>query len=389
LHTELLKQDVLKDFAELSPEKFSNKTNGVTPRRWIVLANPRLARLVTRRIGTGWVRDLDELRRLEPAIEEPEFRAEWRDIKRHNKVQLAQLIAERTGTTVDPDSLFDVQVKRIHEYKRQHLTALHIVALYHRLKSDPHADLVPRTFIFGGKAAPGYHMAKLIIRLITAIGETVNRDPQVNDRLRVIFLPNFNVTNAQKVYPAADLSEQVSTAGKEASGTGNMKFQMNGALTIGTMDGANIEIREEVGPENFFLFGLTAGEVHRLRAGGYSPRDYVERNAELRAVLDLIGDGFFSRGDPQQFRPLVDNLIHHDPYLVLADFQSYADCQATVSDTWRDKETWTRMAILNALRSGKFSSDRTIRQYCEDIWRVRSVPIKLLRPEEITSGFMQ
>ncbi|MET0291489.1 MAG: glycogen/starch/alpha-glucan phosphorylase [Steroidobacteraceae bacterium] len=389
LHTELLKQDVLRDFAELSPQKFSNKTNGVTPRRWIVLSNPRLAKLVTSRIGNGWVRDLSELRRLEPAVEDAAFRAEWRNIKRQNKVQLSQLIADRTGASVDPDSIFDVQVKRIHEYKRQHLTALHVIALYHRLKSNPNLDLVPRTFVFGGKAAPGYHMAKLIIRLITAIGETVNRDPQVDGRLKVIYLPNFNVTNGQKVYPAADLSEQVSTAGKEASGTGNMKFQMNGALTIGTMDGANIEIREEVGAENFFLFGMTAAEVHRLRADGYRPREVYQNNAELRAVIDLVADGFFSRGDPELFRPLVDNLLHHDPYLVLADYQSYADCQQKVSDTWQDGEAWTRMSILNALRSGKFSSDRTIREYCEDIWRVRSVPIKLLRPEEVTTGFMQ
>ncbi len=389
LHTELLKQDVLRDFAELAPEKFTNKTNGVTPRRWIVLSNPRLARLVTRRIGEGWIRNLDELRRLEPAVDDPDFRSEWRDIKRHNKVQLAKLVADRTGQAIDPDSIFDVQVKRIHEYKRQHLTALHVVALYHRLKSNPQLELVPRTFVFGGKAAPGYSMAKLIIRLITAIGETINRDPQVEGRLKVIYLPNFNVTNAQRVYPAADLSEQVSTAGKEASGTGNMKFQMNGALTIGTMDGANIEIREEVGAENFFLFGMTAAEVHRLRADGYQPRAVYETNAELRAVLDLIADGFFSRGDPQLFRPLIDNLLHHDPYMVLADFQSYADCQQRVSDQWRDGEQWTRMSILNSLRSGKFSSDRTIREYCEDIWRVKSVPIRLMRPDDVTTGFIQ
>jgi starch phosphorylase len=389
LHTELLKQDVLRDFAEFSPAKFSNKTNGVTPRRWMVLSNPRLAALITRRIGNGWVRNLDELRKLEPQIGDSEFQAEWRDIKRHNKVQLSRLIADRTGTMVDPDSLFDVQVKRIHEYKRQHLTALHIIALYHRIKSNPDIDMVPRTFVFGGKAAPGYYLAKLIIRLITAIGEIVNRDPQVHDRLKVVFLPNFNVTNAQKVYPAADLSEQVSTAGKEASGTGNMKFQMNGALTIGTMDGANIEIREEVGPENFFLFGMTTEEVNRLRSSGYRPRDVYDSNPELRAVLDLVGDGFFSRGDSQIFRPLVDNLLYHDPYMVLADFHSYAQCQQTVSDVWRDRDQWTRMSILNSLRSGKFSSDRTIRQYCDEIWRVPSVPIKLLRPEEVTSGFMQ
>ncbi|RYZ66400.1 MAG: glycogen phosphorylase, partial [Proteobacteria bacterium] len=263
------------------------------------------------------------------------------------------------------------------------------VALYHRLKSNPGLDVVPRTFVFGGKAAPGYYLAKLIIRLITAIGETVNRDPQTNDRLRCVFLPNFNVTNAQRVYPAADLSEQVSTAGKEASGTGNMKFQMNGALTIGTMDGANIEIREEVGAENFFLFGLNAAEVKALWARGYHPRGVYERNPELKAVIDLIGDGFFSRGDPHLFRPLVDNLLFDDPYLVLTDFQSYADCQQKVSDTWRDGEAWTRMSILNSLRSGKFSSDRTIREYCEDIWQAPAVPIQLLRSEQISSGFMQ
>ncbi len=389
LHTELLKADVLKDFADLSPWKFSNKTNGVTPRRWIVLSNPRLSALISGRIGTGWIRDLGELRQLEPLVEEKAFRAEWRDIKRYNKARLATLVKDRVGLVIDPDSIYDVQVKRIHEYKRQHLTALHVIALYHRLKSNPNLDLPPRTFIFGGKAAPGYHMAKLIIRLITAIGEAVNRDPQVRDRLKVVFLPNFNVTNAQTVYPAADLSEQVSTAGKEASGTGNMKFQMNGALTIGTMDGANIEIREEVGEENFFLFGLTAAQVKDLRAQGYDPHGIYQGNAELRAVLDLIGDGFFSRGDSQLFRPLLDNLLHHDPYLVLADYQSYVDAQASVSQTYLDVEQWTRMSILNATRSGKFSSDRSIRQYCEEIWKVRPVPIRLLDKNDVQSGFMQ
>jgi starch phosphorylase len=389
LHTELLKADVLKDFADLSPWKFSNKTNGVTPRRWIVLSNPRLASLISGRIGTGWIRNLGELRELEPMIEDADFRSQWRDIKRHNKARLAALVKERVGLIIDPDSLYDVQVKRIHEYKRQHLTALHVIALYHRLKSNPNLDIPPRTFIFGGKAAPGYHMAKLIIRLITAIGEAVNRDPQIRGRLKVVFLPNFNVTNAQTVYPAADLSEQVSTAGKEASGTGNMKFQMNGALTIGTMDGANIEIREEVGEENFFLFGLTAAEVKSVRAQGYNPQSYYHSNPELRAVLDLIGDGFFSRGDSQLFRPLLDNLLYHDPYLVLADYQSYVDAQATVSETYKDEEAWTRMSILNSTRSGKFSSDRSIRQYCEEIWKAGPVPIRLLDKEDVQSGFMQ
>jgi starch phosphorylase len=389
LHTELLKADVLKDFAELSPWKFSNKTNGVTPRRWMVLSNPRLAKLISSRIGTDWIRDLGALRQLEPLVSDAEFRAEWRGIKRHNKARLAVLVKDRTGIVIDPDSLFDVQVKRIHEYKRQHLTALNVIALYHRLKSDPNLDIPPRTFVFGGKAAPGYHMAKLIIRLITAIGEAVNRDPQVRDRLKVVFLPNFNVTNAQTVYPAADLSEQVSTAGKEASGTGNMKFQMNGALTIGTMDGANIEIREEVGAENFFLFGMTTPEVHALRMLGYRPRDVYDSNPELRAVLDLVGDGFFSRGDTQLFRPLLDNLLYHDPYLVLADFASYVECQSSVSESFGDAERWTRMSILNTTRSGKFSSDRSIREYCEEIWKVKSVPIRLLAQQEVQSGFMQ
>jgi starch phosphorylase len=389
LHTELLKADVLKDFADFSPEKFSNKTNGVTPRRWMVLSNPRLSALICRTIGTGWIRNLAELRQLETMIDDANFRAEWRDIKRHNKVRLAELVRDRTGVMIDPDSIYDVQVKRIHEYKRQHLNALHMIALYHRLKTNPGLDIPPRTFIFGGKAAPGYHKAKLIIRLITAVGEIVNRDPQIRDRLKVVFLPNFNVTNAQSVYPAADLSEQVSTAGKEASGTGNMKFQMGGALTIGTMDGANIEIREEVGPENFFLFGLTAAEVGKLWQTGYRPMDYYNANAELRAVLDLVRDGFFSRGDGQVFRPLIDDLMYHDPYLLLADYQSYVDCQVTVSDTYRDADRWTRMSILNVARSGKFSSDRSIRQYCEEIWNVKAVPIKLLTQEDVKSGFMQ
>ncbi|MGE3850048.1 MAG: glycogen/starch/alpha-glucan phosphorylase, partial [Gammaproteobacteria bacterium] len=324
LHTELLKADVLKDFHDLMPHKFSNKTNGVTPRRWLVLANPALAGAITRRIGEDWVRDLDQLRRLEPLVEDSDFRSEWRAIKRANKATLAGLIKERTGALVNPDAIFDVQVKRIHEYKRQHLSILHVIGLYHRLKTQARLDIEPRVFVFGGKAAPGYHMAKLIIRLITAVAEFVNRDPSVRDLLKVVFLPNFNVSNGQRIYPAADLSEQVSTAGKEASGTGNMKFQMNGALTIGTMDGANIEIREEVGAENFFLFGLTAAEVEARRRAGYRPMDHYEHDDELREVLNLVRDGFFSRGNVEQFRPLVDNLLHHDPYLVLADYASYA-----------------------------------------------------------------
>ena len=389
LHTDLLKADVLADFHALSPEKFSNKTNGVTPRRWIVLANPRLSGLICKAIGDDWIRDLDQLRGLEGHADDTAFRSDWRYIKRAVKEDFAGFLRRRLGTVVDPQSLFDVQVKRIHEYKRQHLSVLHIVALYHRIKSDPNLEITPRTFIFGGKAAPGYHMAKLMIRLINAVGDVVNRDPVVRDRLKVVYVPNFNVSNGQRIYPAAELSEQISTAGKEASGTGNMKFMMNGALTIGTLDGANIEIREEAGAENFFLFGLTAAEVQEIKAGGYRPMDCYHNNPELKAVLDLIREGCFSRGDREVFRPLVDNLLFHDPYMLLADFRSYVDCQARVGEAYRDKERWTRMSILNVARSGKFSSDRTIREYCEAIWRVKPVQIGLLGRREFLGGMGQ
>jgi glycogen phosphorylase len=383
LHTELLKSDVLRDFHDLWPQKFSNKTNGVTPRRWMVLCNPRLSQFISRVIGDKWIRNLDELRRLEPMSEDAQFRAEWRDIKRSNKIALAAIIRERTGVVVSPDAMFDVHVKRIHEYKRQHLNILHVIGLYHRLKTDPGLTIHPRVFIFGGKAAPGYHLAKLMIRLITAVGDIINRDPGVRELIKVVFLPNFNVTNSQRIYPAADLSEQISTAGKEASGTGNMKFQMNGALTIGTMDGANIEIREEVGPENFFLFGLTAAEVQARRAAGYQPMDLYYQQPELREVINLIRDGYFSRGNSEQFLGLVGNLLHHDPYMVLADYQAYAECQQLVDAAYRDPDRWTRMSILNTARSGKFSSDRSIREYCRDIWNSRAVAVQLKPQDEV------
>jgi glycogen phosphorylase len=389
LHSQLLKQDVLQDFHALWPEKFSNKTNGVTPRRWMALSNPRLTALISEAIGGGWIKDLEQLRLLEPLAEDKAFRAKWRAIKRANKQQFAALAHKRTGITIDPDSLFDVQVKRIHEYKRQHLNILHVIGLYHRLRSNPSLDIPPRTFIFGGKAAPGYHMAKLIIKLITAVGDVVNRDPAVRDRIKVIFLPNFNVTSGQQIYPAADLSEQISTAGKEASGTGNMKFSMNGALTIGTLDGANIEIREEVGAENFFMFGLTTPEVAALRAQGYRPADYYEANTELREVIDLISAGFFSRGDPSLFRSFVSAILGSDHYIALADYQAYAECQEQVSAAYSDQEKWSAMSIRNTARSGKFSSDRTIRDYCADIWHIKPVPIRLLSEDEVKAGFLQ
>jgi glycogen phosphorylase len=385
LHTELLKSDVLRDFHDLWPQKFSNMTNGVTPRRWMVLCNPRLSQFISHVIGDNWIRNLEELRRLEPMIEDAQFRAEWRDIKRSNKTALAAIIRERTGITVNPDAIFDVHVKRIHEYKRQHLNILHVIGLYHRLKTDPHLQIHPRVFIFGGKAAPGYHLAKLMIRLITAVGDIINRDPGVRELIKVVFLPNFNVTNSQRIYPAADLSEQISTAGKEASGTGNMKFQMNGALTIGTMDGANIEIREEVGPENFFLFGLTAAEVQARRAAGYQPMELYHSQPELREVLNLIRDGYFSRGNSEQFLGLVGNLLYHDPYMVLADYQGYAECQQRVDAAYRDVDRWTRMSILNTARCGKFSSDRSIREYCAKIWKAKAVAVQMIHQDEVIS----
>jgi len=375
LHTELVKTTILKDFYDLSPEKFNNKTNGVTPRRWIVQANPRLTNLITSKIGDSWIKHLDDLRGLEGSADDAGFRYEWRQIKLSIKRDLADHIRTRTGIVVNPESMFDVQVKRIHEYKRQHLNVLHIITLYNRIKADPNVEITPRTFIFGGKAAPGYMMAKLMIKFITSVGDVVNNDPDVRDRLKVVFLPDYNVTFGQRVYPAAELSEQISTAGKEASGTGNMKFSMNGALTIGTLDGANIEIREEVGAENFFLFGLKTTEVQELKANGYNPWDYYHSNDTLKAVMDLVASGHFSHGDTELFRPLLDNLLHHDPFLLLADYQSYIDCQDAVGHAYRDQDNWTRMSILNAARTGKFSSDRSIREYCNDIWHVKPLPV--------------
>ena len=377
LHTELVKKDVLRDFYEMMPEKFSNKTNGVTPRRFVALSNPGLSRLITRHIGDGWIKNLDELRGLEAFAEQQDFQSEWQSIKRENKLRLAELVRERTGIETDPDSLFDILVKRIHEYKRQHLSVLHIITLYNQIKENPAADVTPRTFIFGGKAAPGYHLAKLIIKLINGVAEVVNTDADVGGRLKVVFLPDFDLKSGQLIYPAADLSEQISMAGKEASGTGNMKFSMNGALTIGTLDGANIEIREEVGADNFFLFGLTVEQVKERKAGGYNPGEYYDSDKTLRRAMDQIRSGVFSRGDTQMFEPLVRALLQWDEYLVLADYRSYVKCQDQASQLYRDQNLWTRAAILNVARMGKFSSDRSIRQYCEDIWHARPVPIEL------------
>ncbi len=373
LHSELVKTELLRDFAELWPERFNNKTNGVTPRRWLLQANQRLARAITARIGDTWVTDLSQLSRLLPLADEPEFRAEIRRIKRENKAVLAREIKKLLEIDVNLDSMFDVQIKRLHEYKRQLLCCMHVIALYNRIKRDPGAPFVPRTVIFGGKAAPGYAMAKMHIKLINDVAEVVNKDPEVGDKLKVMFLPNYRVSLAEKIFPASDLSEQISTAGKEASGTGNMKFQMNGALTIGTLDGANIEIREEVGEENFFLFGLTAQEVADVRRAGYKPSSFVEKNAELREVIERIGSGFFSPEDPDLYDDLVANLLAHDPYLLCADFQAYIECQDRAARAYLDQDAWSRMAIMNIAKSGKFSSDRTILEYAREIWDAEPV----------------
>jgi len=378
LHTELLKTTVMRDFYEMWPEKFFNVTNGVTQRRFMVVSNPRLARLINDVCGSDrWIRDLECLQPLADKAEDHALQDEWRKVKTAAKQNLANWLGKQTGFTPDPETLFDVQAKRIHEYKRQHLNLLHIVWLYEQIKQNPNIDLTPRTFIFGGKAAPGYFMAKLIIKLVNAVGEVVNKDPHVNGYIRVVFMPDFNVKNGQRLYPAADLSEQISMAGKEASGTGNMKFSMNGALTIGTLDGANVEIRDEVGHDNFFLFGLTAPEVQQLQAEGYRPWELYQGNQQLKSALDLITSGLFSHGDPELFRPLTDNLIHVDPFMVLADFQSYVDRQRDVARAYRAVHHWDRMSILNAARMGKFSSDRSIRDYAEQIWQVEPMPIEV------------
>ncbi|HET9869324.1 MAG TPA: glycogen/starch/alpha-glucan phosphorylase, partial [bacterium] len=376
LHTELLKSTVVPDFYKLYPERFNNKTNGITPRRWLRKCNTGLSDLITSRIGDGWVTDLSKLKKLEKYADDRKFQAEWREVKRANKERLAHLVAEEQRLAIDVNSMFDVQVKRIHEYKRQLLNALHVISLYLRIKADPAAPFTPRTVFFGGKAAPGYFKAKLIIKFINAIADMVNRDPQIKGKLMVVFLPNYRVSLAEKVIPATDLSEQISTAGKEASGTGNMKFALNGALTIGTLDGANVEMQEEVGDDNIFIFGLKAEEVAKVKREGYRPRDYYEKSPGLKSVVDLIGSGFFSPENPDLFKPIRHSLLEEDEYLLLADFDAYMECQQRVAELDRDQDEWTRKAILNVARMGKFSSDRTIREYCDEIWDIKPVKIQ-------------
>ncbi|MDA0746410.1 MAG: glycogen/starch/alpha-glucan phosphorylase [bacterium] len=383
LHSKILRESVFRDFCEMWPDKFMNVTNGVTQRRWLKQSNRGLGDVIDEKIGQNWVRDLDELQGLVPHAEDETFQKSWARVKHENKVHLAKYILDHNGVEVNPDSMFDCQVKRIHEYKRQLMNLLHAIVLYRRIKADPSGDYVPRTVILGGKAAPGYYTAKMIIRLATGIGEVVNNDRQVGDRLKVVFLANYGVSLAEKIMPAADLSEQISTAGMEASGTGNMKFALNGAITIGTLDGANIEILEEVGEENIFIFGLTVDEIREMKMAGYSPWRYYTENPELKQAVDTLSSGMFSGGDKELFRPILNSLLQYgDQYMVLADYANYVACQEQVAQQYRDPVAWTRMSILNCAKMGKFSSDRSIRTYAQDIWRVKPVPIEIRRQRD-------
>jgi starch phosphorylase len=377
LHTEILKSRIFPHFYKLFPEKFKNVTNGITPRRWLKTANPLLSGLITDKIGKSWVKELDHIRKLEKLIDDTEFRENWRTSKWLNKKLLIEYIEKEHPIKVNPESMFDVQVKRLHEYKRQLLNVLHVITLYNRIKDNPKIDMVPRTILFGGKAAPAYTTAKLIIKLINCVADVVNNDSDVGDKLKVAFLKNYSVTLAEKIIPASDLSEQISTAGFEASGTGNMKFALNGALTIGTMDGANIEIREEVGDENIFIFGLTADEVIKLKQNGYNPREYYENNSGLKRVIDMISSNYFNKHEPGIFDSIIDSLLNVDYYCIFADYESYIKTQEKVSALYLDQETWSKKSIINVARIGKFSSDRSVKEYAENIWHVKPVKVDI------------
>ena len=376
LHTKLLKEKLLSDFAELYPARFNNKTNGITPRRWLIGCNPQLSELITSAIGTDWAKNLDLLRGLEKFADDSSFQEDFLRIKRTNKEVLSTKVLKEMGLGIDPESMYDSQIKRLHEYKRQHLNLLHILTLYRRLLHDPGLDISPRVFIFGAKAAPGYHLAKVIIHAINLVARRINQDERVGGRLKVVFWPNYGVSSAEKIIPATDLSEQISTAGKEASGTGNMKFALNGALTIGTLDGANVEILEEVGEENIFIFGKNVQEIESLMDNGYNPRSYYESDEELKAVLDWLSSDYFSPDDGNLLEDLPKSLLDWgDPFCVLADYRAYIEAQEQANQTYRDPLKWAKMAIQNVAGSGKFSSDRTISEYANDIWKLKPVPV--------------
>ncbi len=383
LHTDLLKTTVFKDFYKIFPERFQNKTNGITPRLWLRNANPELSELICKNIGNGWITDLTQLRKLQPLADDVEFQTMWQAVKRTKKEQLALWLKNISGIDIDPESHFDVQIKRIHEYKRQLLNILHLIFIYNKLRENPGTSFVPRTVIFGGKAAPGYYMAKLIINLINDVARMINHDPAMKDHLKVVFVPNYNVSIAEKIIPATDISQHISTAGTEASGTGNMKFILNGALILGTMDGANIEIAQEVGAENIFTFGLNADQVKILNKSGYNPRIYFQNNRGLREALSMINTGYFNKENPNLYNDLYNSLVFEDKYMLLQDFTSYDECRQRVIDTWQDQKTWTRMSIMNTASAGKFSSDRTINEYAKDVWRIKAVPVELQSKENL------
>ncbi|XP_033734012.1 glycogen phosphorylase, muscle form-like [Pecten maximus] len=388
IHSNIIKNDTFKDFHDMYPERFQNKTNGITPRRWLLLCNPGLSDVIAEKIGETWATDLYELAQLKQFVEEESYLNKVMKVKQENKMKLAEYILKEYNVTVNPASIFDIHVKRIHEYKRQLMNCLHMILLYNRLKKDPNMAFVPRTIMVGGKAAPGYHTAKLIIKLINSVAKVVNNDPIIGDRLKIIYLENYRVSLAEKIIPAADLSEQISTAGTEASGTGNMKFMLNGALTIGTLDGANVEMSEEMGPENIFIFGMEVDEVEQTKREGYNSRQYYESNPELKQVIDQMSSGYFSPDDPHRFQELVDILLNHDRFLLLKDFESYVKCQERVSQTYLDQAKWSRMCLLNIASSGKFSSDRTISEYAKDIWGVTPNELKLPAPHQSLDEMM-
>jgi starch phosphorylase len=378
LHTKLLKEKLLKDFAELYPDRFNNKTNGITPRRWLLGSNPELSKLVSSVIGEDWVTDLSKLRGLEKVADDPSFQREFLLIKTESKMRLAEVVQDQLGLKIDVEAIFDTQIKRLHEYKRQHLNLLHILTLYRRLLQNPQLDIPARVFLFGAKAAPGYHLAKVIIHAINLVADRINNDARIKDKLKVAYLPNYGVSMAEKIIPATDLSEQISTAGKEASGTGNMKFALNGAVTMGTLDGANVEILEEVGDDNIFIFGKTVEGIEELKKSGYNPREYYDQDEELKAVLDWLSSDFFSPNDGNVLSDLSDSLLEWgDPFFVLADYRAYVDAQDLAGKAYQNPKKWASMAIRNIAGSGKFSSDRTISEYAKDVWNVKPVKVPI------------